>query len=117
MHRTNPSDVRRRLHAPVEPLEGRAYLAAHAALLTGPGILNIFGDNLANAVTVSRDAGGAILVNGGAVRVAGGAPTVATTREILVHAFGGNDHVTLDETGGALPRAIVLAGSGDDVIT
>ena len=41
------------------------------------GTLSVFGDALANNMTISRDAAGKILVNGGAVPVLGGTPTVA----------------------------------------
>ena len=43
------------------------------------GTLFVFGDSLDNAITVSRNAAGTILVNGGAVAVVGGTPTVANT--------------------------------------
>ena len=34
------------------------------------GVLTVFGDNADNAITISRNAAGAILVNGGAIAVA-----------------------------------------------
>ena len=43
------------------------------------GKLNVFGDNLDNTITESRDAAGNILINGGAVAITGGKPTVANT--------------------------------------
>ena len=43
------------------------------------GVLSVTGDNAANAIVVSRNAAGRILVNGGAIAVAGGTPTVANT--------------------------------------
>ena len=64
----------------------------------------MFGDNLDNTVTISRNAAGTILVNGGAVPITGGPPTVANTSLIQVFGQGGNDSITLDETNGALPR-------------
>src|SRR5436190_8795567 len=108
MHRTTPSQLRNNARAAsghLEPLEGRTYFSIHAALAIGVGQLTIFGDNLANTIVVSRNAAGNILVNGGAVRVSGPAPTIANTRQIQVHAFGGNDQVSLDEANGALPKA------------
>ncbi|HET9068718.1 MAG TPA: hypothetical protein VFN28_08730, partial [Amaricoccus sp.] len=81
------------------------------------GILTLFGDNLDNNIVVSRNAAGAILVNGGAVSVTGGTPTVANTSLIQVFAQGGNDVVTLDESNGALPRANLFGGAGNDTLT
>jgi hypothetical protein len=45
-----------------------------------------FGDANGNAITISRNAAGTILVNGGAVPVIGGTPTVANTSLIQVFA-------------------------------
>lgn len=77
--------------------------------------LTVFGDNLANAIDVSRDAAGTILVNGGAVAVRGGVPTVANTALISMFGRGGNDTIALDESNGALPRALLFGGAGNDV--
>src|SRR3982750_4789823 len=62
MYRTTPSQLRksprtppRAPPSPPEPLEGRAYFAVHASFLGGIGRLLIFGDNLANNITVSRN--------------------------------------------------------------
>jgi hypothetical protein len=41
--------------------------------------MTVFGDTANNAIAVSRDAAGRILVNGGAVHIFGGTPTVAST--------------------------------------
>jgi len=81
------------------------------------GNLAVFGDALDNITTVSRNAAGAILVNGGAVATAGGTPTVANTSLIQVFGQGGNDTLTLSETNGALPRANLFGGDGNDVLT
>ena len=43
------------------------------------GVLTVTGDNADNNIAISRNAAGAILVNGGAIAVVGGAPTVANT--------------------------------------
>ena len=47
----------------------------------------------------------------------GGTPTVANTRSILVLGLGGNDTLTLDEVNGALPKATMIGGAGNDVMT
>src|SRR5215203_1355063 len=81
------------------------------------GILSTLGDSLNNNITVSRDVAGKLLVNGGAVPVVGGTPTVANTSLIQVFGQGGNDTITLNEANGALPRANLFGGAGDDTIT
>ena len=81
------------------------------------GILTEFGDNLDNTIETSRNAAGDILVNGGAVPVQGSTPTVANTHLIQVFGQGGNDTITLDQTNGALPRANLFGGAGNDTIT
>ena len=68
-------------------------------------MLIVRADSADNAITISRNAAGAILVNGGAVSVAGGTPTVANTTLISVFGLGGNDVITLNEANGALPGA------------
>jgi Ca2+-binding RTX toxin-like protein len=83
----------------------------------GAGALSVFGDELNNTITISRDAAGAILVNGGAVPVAGGTPTVGNTFLIVGNTFGGDDNFALDESNGALPFAVVFGGVGNDTIT
>ena len=85
--------------------------------LFSAGTLNVFGDALANAIVASRNAAGTILVNGGAVPVVGGTPTVANTALIQLFGQGGNDTLTLSETNGALPRASLFGGAGNDVMT
>jgi Ca2+-binding RTX toxin-like protein len=79
--------------------------------------LTVFGDNLDNNITVSRNAAGQLLVNGGAVKVTGGTPTVANTALIQVFGQGGNDTITLNEASGALPKANLFGGAGNDVLT
>src|SRR5262249_3398602 len=68
-------------------------------------------------ITVSRDAAGRILVNGGAVTILGGTPTVANTTTISVFGLAGNDTIALDEANGALPRALLFGGDGNDTLT
>src|SRR5688572_11187733 len=101
----------------LSPLEAREVPAVTASFSAVSGTLTVFGDNLDNTITVSRDAAGKLLVNGGAVAVTGGTPTVANTALIQVFGQGGNDVVSLNEANGALPRANLFGGSGNDVLT
>ena len=80
------------------------------------GKLNVFGDNLDNTITESRDAAGNILINGGAVAITGGKPTVANTSMSTIFGQGGNDTITLNEANGALPAVQIFGGAGNDVI-
>ncbi len=89
--------------------------AATTATFTN-GVLTVFGDSGANTITVSRDAAGTILVNNGAIPVLGGTPSVANTKVVLMFGLGSNDVISLDETNGALPRANLFGGSGDDTL-
>jgi Ca2+-binding RTX toxin-like protein len=99
----------------LEPLDART-VPAVVATFTG-GTLSVFGDHLGNAIDVSRDAAGTILVNGGAVAVRGGTPTVANTARIQVFGRAGDDTITLTEANGALPKADLYGGAGDDTLT
>jgi Ca2+-binding RTX toxin-like protein len=90
--------------------------AATTATFTN-GTLSVFGDSLDNSITVSRNAAGQILINGGAIAVSGGTPTVANTSMIKVFGQGGQDTITLSEVNGALPRANLFGGAGNDVLT
>jgi Ca2+-binding RTX toxin-like protein len=90
--------------------------AATTATFQG-GVLTVFGDNAANTITISRNAAGTILVNGGAIGVSGGTPTVANTSLIQAFGLGGNDVISLSEVNGALPRASLFGGAGNDVLT
>jgi Ca2+-binding RTX toxin-like protein len=81
------------------------------------GVLAVVGDGQDNTIVVSRDAAGRILVNNGDVRVIGSTPTVANTRTIAVAGGAGNDTITIDEVNGALPRATLIGGTGDDTMT
>ena len=92
-------------------------MAVKASFLAGTGILSVFGDNLDNTITESRDAAGNILINGGAVAVTGGQPTVANTALIQVFGQGGNDTITMNEAFGALPAANLFGGAGNDTLT
>jgi Ca2+-binding RTX toxin-like protein len=77
----------------------------------------VFGDAGDNTIAVSRDAAGRILVNGGAVRILGGTPTVANTTTVSVFGLAGNDAISLDESNGALPSALLFGGAGNDTLT
>jgi Ca2+-binding RTX toxin-like protein len=81
------------------------------------GVLSVFGDSANNTITVSRNAAGRILVNGGAIAVAGGTPTVTNTTLIQAFGLAGQDVITLSEVNGALPRANLFGGAGNDVLT
>jgi Ca2+-binding RTX toxin-like protein len=94
-------------------------LSANAVTSTftaNAGVLTGFGDALSNSIEISRNAAGELLVNDGAVPISGGTPTVANTTLIQVFGQGGNDAITLDEANGALPRANLFGGAGDDTL-
>lgn len=80
------------------------------------GVLSVFGDALDNNIAVSRNAAGSILINGGAVTVRGATPTVANTTLVQVFGQGGNDTITMDEANGALPKANLFGGAGNDAL-
>src|SRR4051812_10488792 len=100
------------------PLAGAssASAAATAQFNKGHGVLTIFGDSGGNAITVGRDAAGAINVNGGAVRIHGSRATVRNVDHVVVFGRYGNDRITLDEANGPLPGAALYGGAGDDVL-
>lgn len=100
-----------------EYLERRRLLTVTATFNPATGVLSVSGDALGNTVVVSRDAAGAIAVNGGAVPIAGGAPTVANTSLVEIFGQGGNDGLSLDEANGALPAAQLFGGAGNDTLT
>ena len=92
-------------------------MAVVASFSAATGTLSVFGDTLDNNIVISRNAAGNILVNGGAVAIVGGTPTVANTALIQAFGQGGNDTITLDESNGALPRANLFGGTGNDMLT
>jgi Ca2+-binding RTX toxin-like protein len=79
------------------------------------GLLTATGDNLDNTITVSRDAAGAILINGGAVPITGGIPSVANTTQIQLSGRGGDDVIAAD--GSSTVPVTIDGGGGDDTIT
>ncbi|MEJ0074504.1 MAG: Ig-like domain-containing protein [Alphaproteobacteria bacterium] len=80
------------------------------------GTLSIAGDDTQNAISVSRDVAGTILVNGGAIAITGGPATTANTTLIDVSALGDLDTIQFDDTNGALPAATIAGGDGADMI-
>jgi Ca2+-binding RTX toxin-like protein len=101
---------------PLESLEERELMAVTASFLPSAGTLSVFGDNLSNNIEISRDAAGVLRVNGGAVVVKGGTPTVANTTLVQVFGQGGSDNITMNEASGALPRANIFGGTGNDTL-
>jgi RTX calcium-binding nonapeptide repeat (4 copies) len=93
-----------------------AAAATVAQFNKGRGVLTIVGDGGGNAVTVGRDAAGAISVNGGAVHINGSRATVGNVDRIVVLGGSGNDRIVLDEANGPLPSALLYGGAGDDVL-
>src|SRR3954447_9100870 len=91
--------------------------AATTATFNPAGTLTVTGDSLDNSITISRNAAGAILVNGGAVPVTGGTGTVAHNSPIQVFRPGGHDVLTLNEANGALPAAHLFGAAGNDTLT
>ena len=82
------------------------------------GTLFVTGDEQDNVITISRTAGGTILVNDGAIPIQGESPTtIANTTHLHVVAAGGNDNVSLNEANGPLPGAALFGGPGNDTLT
>ena len=101
-------------------------LAAHANAETHSGvtaqfdnsrrILTVVGNNVDNTITVGRDASGTINVNNGDVRIRGPRATVNNLGLIRIFGNGGDDTLAIDEANGALPKAQMFGGSGNDRI-
>ena len=91
--------------------------AVTASFTPTSGTLSVIGDANNNSITLSRDAAGKILVNGGAVAVIGGTPTVANVATMQTFGLVGQDTLALSEVNGALPRANLFGGSGNDTLT
>lgn len=92
-------------------------LAVTATFSAASGVLNVFGDSGDNTIEISRSAAGAILVNGGAVAIVGGTPTVANTTLMNLFGLSGNDVLSLNEANGALPKANLYGGGGNDTLS
>ncbi len=88
-----------------------------AVFMQSVGVLSIIGTAQNDTIVVSRDAAGKVLVNGGAVPIQGPTSTVANTSLIELFGLAGDDRLTLDEANGALPRALLFGGAGNDTLT
>src|SRR5262249_39785060 len=53
----------------------------------------------------------------GAVTIQGGPATILNTVLIQISGLGGNDNLSLNEANGALPRAIIDGGAGNDILS
>jgi Ca2+-binding RTX toxin-like protein len=91
--------------------------AITATYSAATGVLTVTGDAQDNTIVVSRDAAGNILVNNGAVAIQGGPATIFNTVLIQISGLGGNDNLSLNETNGASPRAIIDGGAGNDILS
>src|SRR5262249_5275042 len=109
--------LKRRFVPTLECLGERVMPAVTAVFAPASGLLTVLGDAADNTITISRDAAGNILVNGGAVNIVGGTATVANTTTISVFGLDGNDTISLNEANGALPKALLFGGAGNDVLT
>jgi Ca2+-binding RTX toxin-like protein len=92
-------------------------MAITASFSPFSGVLTVFDDSQGNTVVASRDAAGNILIDGGSVAIIGGQPTVANTGMIQVFGQAGNDTISVDESNGAMPAALLFGGSGNDMLT
>jgi Ca2+-binding RTX toxin-like protein len=90
-------------------------MAISASFSTGTDVLSETGDNQGNTITTSSDLSGNILVNGGEVPI-DGHPTTGNTLEIVATGGSGNDTISLDQTNGPLPAAVMFGESGNDVL-
>jgi Ca2+-binding RTX toxin-like protein len=120
--RTDNWSAWRRLFAGIVLAAAATFAATPAARAAttatfSAGTLSVSGDNAVNSIVITRDAAGKILVNGGAIAVLGGTPTVANTALVQVFGLSGNDTLTLSEANGALPKANLFGGPGNDVLT
>lgn len=88
-----------------------------ATFTPATGILSVLGDSLGNSIEFSRNAAGTLLVNAGAVAIRGG--TALASNTTLIQGFGqaGDDTLALNEANGALPRANLFGGTGNDTLT
>ena len=80
-----------------------------------PNTLTVDGDTLDNTITVSRDPDSNVVVNNDTVPITGGPISVFDINLIEISGSDGADTITLDETFGPLPNAVVTGGRGDDV--
>lgn len=98
-----------------------AQASTKAGVASGPatfagGVLTVIGTAHDDTLTITRNSNGEILVNNGAIPIRGGVPTVANTTLVKVYGLDGNDTLTMDESGGALPPAQLFGGAGKDTL-
>jgi Ca2+-binding RTX toxin-like protein len=110
-------DCKTRWRPGLELLEVRLTPTITATFSAAHELLTVIGDAQNNTIDVSRNAAGSIFVNNGAVKILGGKATVANTKLIQLFGLNGNDNLSLNETNGALPKANIFGGDGDDTIT
>lgn len=101
----------------LEMLDRRILPAVTATFSAAQGVLTVIGDAQDNTIEVSANAGGTILVNSGDVAIKGGMATATNIKLIQIFGLGGNDNLSLKETNGALAKANIFGGSGNDIIT
>ncbi len=110
-------DCKTRWRPGLELLEVRLTPAITATFSAAQELLTVIGDAHNNTIDVSRNAAGSIFVNNGAVKILGGKATVANTKLIQLFGLDGDDSLSLNETNGALPKANIFGGAGNDTIT
>ena len=92
------------------------------------GLLSVTGGRGDDAIAITRDAAGQILINGGAISAQSaqeGQPTLTNATGIVVVGGNGNDTISLDNiappAGQALPQALppatLFGGNGNDMLT
>jgi Ca2+-binding RTX toxin-like protein len=112
--RPRKAAINRAVESTFEPLESRRLYSVSAT--AAGGVLTVTGDANDNAITISRDVAGKLLVNNGAINIGGSAATVTTINTIQVSGGDGNDRIVLDETNGPLPKASLSGGNGNDTL-
>src|SRR6516225_5911285 len=91
------------------------------------GVLSVTGGSGDDAIAITRDAAGQILINGGAISAQSaqeGQPTLTNANRIVVVGGAGNDTISLDNiappAGQALPQALppatLFGGNGNDTL-
>lgn len=108
---------RSRIAPTLEQLGERIVPTVTTTFEPGTGVLSIVGDSRDNTIVVSADAVGNIVVKSESGSVVGTAPTIKSVNLISAFGLGGNDTISLDESGGALPRAHIFGGTGNDFLT
>src|SRR5205809_562942 len=91
---TQAAALGRAVDQTLESLESRRLYSVTAT--AAGGVLTVLGDGNNNAITVSRDVAGNLLVNGGSVAITGSPANVGNIQTINVSGLGGNDSIALD---------------------